>query len=306
MGLTLTQYAKAKGLPIEHLRRLGVHDVGASEAEKIMRRWVPAEPAVAFPYFDASGAVQFKRVRWSMTSTPMQPKGQKVTTPYGLNWLPEKRSDLLLVEGESDLQTLLLYDLPALGIPGANNFKPEWAPILAPYKRVFVWHERDDAADGLVRAVSAVHPNVHVLTVEGVKDASDLHMTRPGTFRAEVVAAAKNARRAVPSPEPRQARPHRRRAPSRDRRHLNIIEAMASVVVDVDRLEDLRLGQQAFLTCPFHNDAHPSLHVDPESNRWYCFPCGIGGGVKDFIERAGLDWREVKRDRLRDANGVLA
>ena len=81
---------------------------------------------------------------------------------------------------------------------------------------------------------------------------------------------------------------------------------MASVVVDVDRLNDLRQGQQGFVLCPFHADTRPSLHVDPEKDVYHCFVCGAQGGVKDFLERSGQDWREVKRDRLRHANGVLA
>jgi len=30
--------------------------------------------------------------------------------------------------------------------------------------------------------------------------------------------------------------------------------------------------------CPFHHDAHPSLHVDAAGCRWYCFGCNRGGG----------------------------
>ena len=30
--------------------------------------------------------------------------------------------------------------------------------------------------------------------------------------------------------------------------------------------------------CPFHPDHHPSLHIDAEGCRFYCFGCGRGGG----------------------------
>ena len=306
MALTLAEYAQAKMLPVEHLRRLGVRDVDGDEAQKIMNRWVPASAAVAFPYYSIDGELQYERLRWSMDEKPCQPKGQKVTTPYGLAWLSvEKRSDLLIVEGESDTQTALFYGLAVLGIPGATTFKSSWAPVLASYRKVFVWDDGDDAAIKLIEGVAAVHPNVHVLLVSGVKDASELHLARPSTFRAEVVKAARCAPKAEPPPPP-QPRPQRRGAPSRDRRHITLVEAMAGVVTDVDRLDDVRRGQQAFVLCPFHSDTRPSLHVDPEGDVFCCFVCGAQGGVKDFIERAGLDWREVKRDRIRRANGVPA
>ena len=33
-----------------------------------------------------------------------------------------------------------------------------------------------------------------------------------------------------------------------------------------------------YYRCPFHDDRHPSLHVDAEGCRWYCFGCRRGGG----------------------------
>ena len=38
--------------------------------------------------------------------------------------------------------------------------------------------------------------------------------------------------------------------------------------------------------CPFHPDKNPSFFVWPESNRWKCFGCGLGGDVIDFVKAA--------------------
>jgi DNA primase len=38
--------------------------------------------------------------------------------------------------------------------------------------------------------------------------------------------------------------------------------------------------------CLFHEDEHPSLVVYPESRSFYCFGCGAGGDVIDFVRRA--------------------
>jgi len=40
----------------------------------------------------------------------------------------------------------------------------------------------------------------------------------------------------------------------------------------------LRPGDRNYL-CPFHPDHHPSLHIDAEGCRFYCFGCGRGGGT---------------------------
>ena len=37
--------------------------------------------------------------------------------------------------------------------------------------------------------------------------------------------------------------------------------------------------------CPFHDEAEGSFTVYADSERWYCFGCGLGGDVLDFIRR---------------------
>ena len=38
--------------------------------------------------------------------------------------------------------------------------------------------------------------------------------------------------------------------------------------------------------CPFHAEAEGSFTVYADSQRWYCFGCGTGGDVLDFLQRA--------------------
>ena len=37
--------------------------------------------------------------------------------------------------------------------------------------------------------------------------------------------------------------------------------------------------------CPFHNEKTPSFTVYPEKDSFYCFGCGIGGDIIEFIQR---------------------
>ena len=37
--------------------------------------------------------------------------------------------------------------------------------------------------------------------------------------------------------------------------------------------------------CPFHNELEASFTVYADSERWYCFGCGLGGDVLDFVRR---------------------
>ena len=45
-----------------------------------------------------------------------------------------------------------------------------------------------------------------------------------------------------------------------------------------------------FALCPFHDDHHPSLYLNPKSNRFRCFSCGAHGDVLDLaIKLLGCD-----------------
>lgn len=65
---------------------------------------------------------------------------------------------------------------------------------------------------------------------------------------------------------------------------------------------DLRPGDDYYL-CPFHPDHHPSLHVDADGCRWYCFGCGRGGGVGAVLDELGEPTPPRARARLRGAVG---
>lgn len=138
-GLTLQEYAAAKGLSVDFL-----------EAEGIRDHKYFGTPAVRIPYYSSDGrelAVRYRlslgkgsgadnRFRWQ--------KGSKVH-PYGLNHLGHAREQgyVIIVEGESDAQTLWQADFPALGIPGADTWQPRWADYLEGIERIYVVIEPD-------------------------------------------------------------------------------------------------------------------------------------------------------------------
>ncbi len=44
-----------------------------------------------------------------------------------------------------------------------------------------------------------------------------------------------------------------------------------------------RRGKNLLGLCPFHNEKTPSFNIYPENNSFYCFGCGKGGGVYQFV-----------------------
>ncbi len=56
---------------------------------------------------------------------------------------------------------------------------------------------------------------------------------------------------------------------------------IVSVVSDYVKLQ--KKGSSYFGLCPFHNEKTPSFSVSPDKQMYYCFGCGAGGSVFNFI-----------------------
>ena len=57
-----------------------------------------------------------------------------------------------------------------------------------------------------------------------------------------------------------------------------------------------RRGKNLIGLCPFHNEKTPSFTVYPETQSYYCFGCGAGGDVINFVRRIeNLDYVEAVR-----------
>ncbi len=56
--------------------------------------------------------------------------------------------------------------------------------------------------------------------------------------------------------------------------------------------------------CPFHSEKTPSFSVNPETGRFKCFGCGVGGKVIHFhMKMSGLDFVATCRE-LAQAAGI--
>lgn len=48
--------------------------------------------------------------------------------------------------------------------------------------------------------------------------------------------------------------------------------------------------------CPFHQEKSPSFNVNPNTNRFHCFGCGVSGDVIDFFrQREGIDFQSAAK-----------
>ena len=127
-GLTLDEYAAAKRFSRDWLNSIGVREQPAYGPSKA--------PAVRTEYHRLNGHPPSVRFRVNLTGDKKKRhfwrKGDKACL-YGGQWAASLPAAgyVVIVEGESDAQTLWLHNFPALGLPGANAWNEERdAPLL--------------------------------------------------------------------------------------------------------------------------------------------------------------------------------
>ena len=189
---TLKEYALEKRLPIERLQEFGVKDGYKNRYVEI-------------PYKDESGNVVATRKRMPKGSAQrfLWNKGDKPTL-YGLWRMQEIKAAeyVILVEGESDAQTLWFLGRSALGFPGANNFNVESAKKILDVPEIYLHVEPDNGGRIAKRKVAQALMDAGYTGVvkpwscaahDGCKDPSELFIQEGERARdiiREIMAAA--------------------------------------------------------------------------------------------------------------------
>ncbi|MFR5372454.1 MAG: hypothetical protein ACLTGJ_02295 [Faecalibacterium prausnitzii] len=113
-------------------------------------------PYVKIPYFGEDGKPKVTRKRMGPHKFKWGFGSAGNMLPYGL-WRKEGleiAGSCILVEGESDAQTLWFLGYPALGIPGASTFKPEWAESLKGIEMLYIHKEPDQGGQTFLDKVA--------------------------------------------------------------------------------------------------------------------------------------------------------
>lgn len=177
---TLEEYAFNKRLPVDFLKNTCGITTGKDRDKKSF---------VKMPYFNEEKTdfifrkrYAQKEFRWSWGSS-----GKLIL--YGDWRLPEIRQAgwAILVEGESDTQTLWWLKFPALGVPGAANFKAKMVPKLQDL-RLYIHVEPDKGGETFLQKVTQTLKEaefigeVYTWSCQGmgVKDPSQLFLERGG------------------------------------------------------------------------------------------------------------------------------
>ena len=186
-SLTLEEYASAKALPVEFLSYLGLRD-----------RKRDGNPAISIPYLDKAGKVVATRYRIAMAGDRFRWRTGAKPQLYG-QWLLEdaiKTGYIVIVEGESDCHAAWFHKVPALGLPGATNWKDDRdAQHLEGIEKIYVVVEPDDGGEAVLKwlSTSAIKDRAHLIDLGEHKDLCGLHLAAGDGFDEAWLSATASA-----------------------------------------------------------------------------------------------------------------
>lgn len=179
--ITVKSYGLQKRLPEEFLLGLGIRNSKNGEY-------------ISIPYYDENKRVITTRMRMHPGANPRFKwmKGSSGVKLYGTWKLQEARNAgyVVIVEGESDAQTLWLHGIPAVGIPGATTFNADYAKLILDIPKVYFHQEPDRGgaaarkhiAQGLTAAGFTGEFYIVSCAGRGAKDPSELYAKESEKF----------------------------------------------------------------------------------------------------------------------------
>lgn len=174
---SLSQYAFEKRLPEEWL---------SQECKLQTKKDRDGTTYMMIPYFDERGREATYRKRFAHKDFRWKYGSSGKICLYGEWKMAQIRAAgyAVLVEGESDSQSLWYCGISALGIPGASMFKPKQADLLQDLK-LYIHQENDQGGETFLRkTIEGLREGGFLgeayrfscSNIPGIKDPSDLYM----------------------------------------------------------------------------------------------------------------------------------
>lgn len=196
LPMTIEAYAAAKHLPLAFLTQLHIET----------RRDEYGLEYVAIPYYDSDGTCCATKRRYNPQNKQRfgWDKGGKPIL-YGV-WqdIFKKSKTVVLVEGESDAQTLWWHGISALGVPGASNFQSDWTFRYIGERTVYIHVEPDKGGEVFRKKTleklyeGGYKGKAYTFSCSGMedcKDPSDMHVRLGDGFRARFDALIRGAQK---------------------------------------------------------------------------------------------------------------
>lgn len=177
-----SHYAQYIGMAEEYLQRRGLSLEDGQKAQLgLVVEPLPGHDAyvgrLAIPYVTPAGV---KDIRFRAVG-PQEPKYMGLpgneTRMYNVKAILEADSYIAVCEGEIDTITLHhKVGIPAVGIPGVNNWKPHYRKLLQDFETILIFADGDQPGQDFARKVSREISGVVIVNMPEGEDVNSMYM----------------------------------------------------------------------------------------------------------------------------------
>lgn len=146
---------------------------------------------LAIPYLTKSGVVDI-RFRSIGNEEPRYMGLTGATTHlYNVGAFFRASSYICICEGEIDTITLdSVCGIPAVGVPGVNNWKKHYTRLLADFDKVFLFADGDNAGHEFAKSLARELPSLIVIQAPEGEDVNSIYKTEGSDYFKEKIASA--------------------------------------------------------------------------------------------------------------------
>ena len=180
-------YLAERGLTMEQAKRarLGVVLDPVTGHEAYTNR-------LAIPYLTRSGVVD---IRFRSMDPGIEPKYMGLTGAtthlYNVGAFFKASSYICICEGEIDTITLdIACNIPAVGVPGVNNWKKHYTRLLSDFDKVFLFADGDNAGNEFGKTLARELGNLVIVHMPEGEDVNSIYRTHGVDFFNEKIAGA--------------------------------------------------------------------------------------------------------------------
>ena len=180
------EYLAERGITIEAAQkaRLGVVLDPLTGHEAYTNR-------LSIPYVTRSGVVDIRFRSLGPEEPRYMGMAGATTHLYNVGAFFRASSYICICEGEIDTITLdMVCNIPAVGVPGVNNWKKHYTRLLADFDKVFLFADGDNAGNEFSKSLARELSNLIVVQAPEGEDVNSLYRTHSADYFKEKIAGA--------------------------------------------------------------------------------------------------------------------
>lgn len=132
---------------------------------------------LAIPYLTPAGVIDIRFRSLNADSGPKYMSRPGASTHiYNIKALETDSDVLVICEGEIDTIIATQVGFAAVGLPGANNWKPFYSRVLADWERIMLFCDGDNAGREMAKNISRELDNVFPVFMPDGADVNDVYL----------------------------------------------------------------------------------------------------------------------------------